>query len=37
MSTKLLLEFDEKQFFDFFQNAFYFEYKKIKFISEKHS
>lgn len=37
IQTKLLLEFDEKVFLNFFKECFYFEYKKIKFISEKYS
>ena len=36
MQTKLLLEFDEKVFLNFFKESFYFEYKKIKLISEKY-
>ncbi len=31
ITSKLLLEFDEKLFLSFFSDTFYFEYKKIKF------
>jgi hypothetical protein len=35
LNNKLLLDFNENKFIDFFKETFYFEYKKIKIQNEK--
>lgn len=35
ITNKLMLEFDEKLFLSFFSEAFYFEYKKIKYLENR--